>query len=95
MNIFSKTVQWGYEQGKKGIRKRIEQLIENKRLFFAEDNRVTYYNKQGQRREYSLEEFVKVAIEVGGWQEQMNTLGITEDDIKNILVELQQKYKGG
>ena len=39
---------------------------------------------------------VAILVEAGGWQQQMETLGINDQDIINILTEVQaQKKKEG
>ena len=85
--VFGKIVDWGYREGMKGIREKIQKIIKKKRLVFLSDDKVAYTEKNNKTTEYTFDEFVKVAIDVGGWQQNMTTLGITEQDIKNVLTE--------
>jgi hypothetical protein len=89
MNI----TEWGRKQGLKDIHRKIEKIIKNKRLVFLGDNHVLYIGKDNKRREYNFDQFVQVAIDVGGWQKNMTILSITNLDIVNILEELYAKQK--
>lgn len=86
---------WGYKQGIKGIRKKIEKAITENRLVFLGDNNVLYTDKQGKKQSMNLDQAVEVFIELGGWSRNMTTLGITNQDIVNILVEEYAKQKKG
>lgn len=86
---------WGYRQGLKGIRKQIEKVIKKGRLAFLDDNKVSYTEKDGKQSEYDYSQFAEIAVDVGGWDNQMSTLGITRQDIVNILQEEYAKSKKG
>ena len=93
MDLFARTMDWGYKKGLKDIRKQIRRTIEKKRLVFLGDDNVLYIDRQGKRGTYSFDQMAEIAIEVGGWKGQMVQLGITHQDIVNILVEEYAKNK--
>jgi len=84
---------WGYKQGLKGIRKKIEKVVKSKRLVFLGDDNVLFIDKQGKKQWYNFTQMAQIAVDVGGWSGQMATLGITNQDIVNILVEEYAKHK--
>lgn len=84
---------WGRKQGLKGIRKKIEKTIKQKRLVFLGDNQVLYTNKDGNKTSYDFAQAVQKFIDIGGWSRNMATLYITNQDIENILVELYAEQK--
>jgi len=93
MGFFDKALDWGYKQGLKGIREKLQKAIKEKRLVFIGDNHVLYIDKKGKRAEHNFEQMVEVAIEAGGWQKNMESLAITHQDVVNILVEEYAKHK--
>lgn len=93
MGIFGKAVDWGYRQGLKNIREKLQKAIKEKRLVFLGDNHVLYIDKQGKRKEYNFEQMVDVAIEAGRWKKNMESLIITRQDVVNILEEEYAKHK--
>ena len=93
MGFFDKAFDWGYKQGLKGIREKLQKTIKEKRLVFIGDNQVLYIDKQGKRAEYNFEQMVDVAIEAGGWQKNMESLSITHQDVVNVLTEEYAKQK--
>lgn len=84
---------WGHKQGLKGIRNKIEKAIKQNRLVFLGDNHVLYTDKDGQKTTCNFAQAVQLFIDVSGWNSQMATLYITNQDIENILVELYAKQK--
>ena len=95
MDIIQKTMDWAYKKGIKDIRKQVGKIITKKRLVFLSDNQLLYINKQGKRSEYNFGQAASKFIVEGGWADQMAKLGITINDIENILVEEYAKQKEG
>jgi len=93
MDIIQKTMDWAYKKGIKDIHKQIEKIIKKKRLVFLGDNHLLYINKQGKRNECNFGEAASKFIIEGGWADQMAKIGITINDIENILVEEYAKQK--
>jgi len=93
MDLLQKTMDWAYKKGINDIRKKIEKIIKKKRLVFLGDNHLLYINKQGKRNEYSFGQASSKFIDEGEWADQMAKLGITINDIENILVEEYAKQK--
>jgi uncharacterized hydantoinase/oxoprolinase family protein len=89
MDIFS----WAYKRGIRDIRKKIEKAIKEKRLVFLGDNHVLYIDKQGRKQSLNFYQATQTFIDLGGWSKNMVTLGITNQDIVNILVEEYSKQK--
>lgn len=93
MGLFEKSVEWGCKQGLEGIRKQIEKVIKEKRLVFLGNDHVLYTDKEGVKRNYTFEQIANIAVYVGGWEQQMTTLGITVHDVVNVLTEEYAKHK--
>ncbi|MDD4876766.1 MAG: hypothetical protein PHQ86_06545 [Dehalococcoidales bacterium] len=93
MDLLQKTLGWAYKKGIKDIRGKIEKIIKKKRLIFLGDNHLLYINKEGKRNEYNFGQAASKFIVEGGWADQMVELGITINDIVNILVEEYAKHK--
>lgn len=86
---FEQIVIWGKKRGLKDIEGKIQKRIREKRLVFLSENEVVYIDKYGNRARYTFDEVVDKFIAVGGWAEQMATLGITTQDVRDIL---QREY---
>ena len=86
-------LDWAYSQGKRGIEKQIHKAIEKKRLVLLNGNHVLYISKEGERTTCSFKQVVGIFKDVGGWGEQMIKLGITDNDVEDILQEEYKKHK--
>lgn len=95
MSMYQKVADWGYKKGLKDIRKKIQKAIKNKRLVFLSDNYVLYTTPDDNKKTCNFPQMAQLAVAVGGWEENMKTLGITNQDIVNILTEEYAKSKGG
>lgn len=93
MGELEKFLLWGYKCGIKDIRKRIQKNIKNGRLVFLNRERILFTYKDGQREEMPYYMMAKKAMELGDWKKNMVTLGITENDIVNILMEEYEKQR--
>lgn len=93
MDLMQKTLEWGYKEGIKNIRGKIEKIVKKKRLIFLGDNHLLYINKQGKKNEYNFGQAASKFIVEGGWADQMVKLGITINDIEDILGEEYAKHK--
>lgn len=91
--MLGKLMQWGYDKGLKEIEKQVVKAIKEGRLVFSSATHVSYINKQGEIAKYDLEQMAKVAVEVGGWQDTMEKLGITNQDVVDILIKERAKQK--
>lgn len=88
-----KAIAWGYGKGLKGIEKQIQKVIKQNRLVFLGDNKILFTDKRGKKREYTFDKMASKAIEDGGWADQMVDLGLTIQDIKDILTREYEKQK--
>jgi hypothetical protein len=95
MGLIDKVISWGNSKGLQYIEKQIQKVIKEKRLVFLDDNHVGFIDKDNKKHAYTFDQVVGVAIETGKWQEQMNTLGITTQDIKDILTQEYEKQNKG
>ena len=93
MGLLERTMGWGQSMGLKGMEKRIQAIIKKKRLVFLGENHVQYIDKEKQMQNLNFDQAVKVFIDIGGWQNSMEQLGLTEQDIKLILIKEYQKQK--
>ena len=92
---FDKIVSWGLRKGLKGIDDKIRKIIKAKRLVFLGEDKVLYIDKYGVKRELTFGKAVSEFISAGGWADQMATLGITHQDVKDILKREYEKQRGG
>ena len=97
MGIFEKTLGkllgWGQEKGLEDIKKKIQKAIESNRLIFQGDDSVLFINKQGRKGKYTFGKAVSMFIATGGWANGMADLGLTHQDIKDVLVQEYEKQK--
>lgn len=97
MGLFSKIEQKVMGGAGKLVKNKIgstiKNLIKEKRLVFLNAEEVSYTNKEGIKREINLDEMAMVLIDAAG-QGNLLSIGITPDDVKNMLVKGWNK-KGG
>jgi len=93
MDLLQKTMDWAYKKAMKDIRGKIEKIIKKKRLIFLGDNHLLYIDKHGSKKEYNFGQASSRFIDEGDWANQMAKLGITINDIENILAEEYAKHK--
>jgi len=93
MGIIDRAIEWGYRKGLEGIGEQIRKVIEKKRMVFLGDDKILYTDKQGKQRELTFDKMASEAIVLGGWADQMITLGLTHQDIKDILKREYEKQK--
>lgn len=79
---------------RKGTKSTIRKLVEEERLVFLSSDRVSYTNKEGGKDSLSFKEMTALI-----WDKTdpgiIMLSGITEEDIKNILIEEYQKQQKG
>jgi hypothetical protein len=93
MGLIDKAINWGYREGLKGIERQIQKVIKENRLVFLGDNNILFTDKHGKKASHTFDDMVKLLIEVGKWQKQMETLGLVEQDVKDILLQEYTKQK--
>lgn len=76
---------WGYDAGKAMILNRIKQVYDNGRFKYLPNNKYLYVDREGNKKTYRIKSLVKKYIKVGGWELSMAILGITENDVKEII----------
>lgn len=88
-----KIIGWGQKKGLKDIEKKIRRAIESNRLIFQGDNSVLFIDKQGKKGKYTFDKLVSLFIDIGGWANKMTDLGLTHQDIKDVLMQEYEKQK--
>lgn len=91
--LFFNTVNWGKEKGLQDIAGKIHNVIEKKRFIFLDENKVRYIEKDGTEYELTFDDVVNMFIEIGKWESQMKDLGLSVQDIKDILVKEYEAVK--
>jgi len=86
-------IGWGQKKGLKDIKKKIQKAIESKRLIFQSDDSILFIDKQGRKGKYTFGKAVSMFIATGGWANRMTDLGLTHQDIKDVLMQEYEKQK--
>ena len=93
MGMCDRMIMWGCSKGLDGIEKQIQKVIKRKRLTFLNDDKVLFINKKGKQMEYTFDKMASEAIDIGGWANSMAELGLTHQDVKDILMREYEKQK--
>ncbi len=97
MGIFEKIQTKAMSGAGKLIKKKVESTVKNlikeKRLVFSGAEKIDYTNKEGRKQEITLDEMVIVLVDASG-QGNLASVGVTPDDIKDILVKEWNKTGG-
>lgn len=79
---------------KNKIESTIKKLVKEKRLAFLNAEEVDFTDKTGNIRELNLDEMAGILVEASG-AENLLSVGITPDVVRNMLVEEWNKQRGG
>jgi len=93
MGLIWKMVGWGQGKGLRDIKKKIQKAIESNRLIFQGDDSILFTDKQGRVGKYTFDKAVSMFIATGGWANGMADLGLTHQDIKDVLIQEYEKQK--
>lgn len=78
---------------KKKFESTVKNLIKEKRLVFLGAEKIDYTNKEGRKQEITLDEMALILVDASG-QGNLASVGVTPDDIKDILVKEWNKTGG-